>query len=61
MDEEKRKRLEAAGWKVGDADEFLAWQGEAMYDDPLAAAKGIAFGCGISLVMLACIIVWMFA
>lgn len=23
MDEAKRKRLEAAGWKVGDVDEFL--------------------------------------
>ncbi len=23
MDEEKKKKLEAAGWRVGDADEFL--------------------------------------
>jgi hypothetical protein len=29
MDEEKRRRLEAAGWRVGDAFEFLGGTSEA--------------------------------
>lgn len=28
MNEDKRKRLEAAGWRVGSADEFLGWYEE---------------------------------
>ncbi len=52
MDDEKRKRLEAARWRVGDAKEYV----EGHSDDPLAAAKGIALGLAIGAAMWCSII-----
>jgi len=43
MKREKRERLEAAGWKVGDAADLLALSGEeqALVETRLALAEGV--------------------
>ena len=43
-------------WECEDCEWAFVPVEEKTPDDPLAAAKGIAFGCAISLVMWACII-----
>ena len=52
MDDEKRKRLEEAGWKVGDADEFLA---DMMPEHGTDAARGIVNGLLLSIPIWVCI------